>query len=191
MSAAKFKTMRHIETLRNYLNAVVRELLNRQEQHDQSKLQPPEVEILEEFTPRLRGMTYGSQEYRDCLAAMKPMIDHHNAHNRHHPEHHTAFKCINCHRPVREDDESCGFCGADKIMLEQYVVGIRAMNLIDLLEMLCDWKAAGLRHDDGDLMRSIKINQKRFGYSDELAGIFRNTAEWINAQEVYHRADES
>ena len=48
------------------------------------------------------------------------------------------------------------------------------MNLIDLIEMLCDWKA------DDDIMGSIDINQKRFGYSDELAQIFRNTAEVMN-----------
>ncbi len=159
MSDAKFKTMRHIETLRNYLNAVIRELLYRQEMHDQSKLQSPEVEILEVYTSKLRGITYGSEEYRECMRKMRPMVEHHNAHNRHHPEYHEN--------------------------------SIRGMNLIDLIEMLCDWKAAGLRHDDGNLMRSIEINRDRFGFSDELTQIFRNTAEWINGQRVYHKADES
>lgn len=40
------------------------------------------------FTPRLSGMTYGSQEYKDCLSEMGPGLRHHYAANRHHPEHH-------------------------------------------------------------------------------------------------------
>lgn len=54
------------------------------------------------------------------------------------------------------------------------------MNLIDLLEMLIDWKAAGMRHaDGGDIVKSIRINQERFGYSDELANFLFNTAEYL------------
>jgi hypothetical protein len=45
--------------------------------------------------------------------------------------------------------------------------------------MLCDWKAATLRHDDGDIRRSIEINQERFGYSDELKQILINTLPLI------------
>ena len=44
---SQFMTMRHIETVRNYLGACIRELLARQEQHDQSKLETPEVEMFE------------------------------------------------------------------------------------------------------------------------------------------------
>jgi hypothetical protein len=32
-----------------------------------------------------------------------------------------------------------------------------------------------MRHNDGDIWRSIEINQKRFGYSDELKAILQNT----------------
>jgi len=47
---SQLKTMRHIETVRNYLNAVIFNLLHRQVHHDQSKLQPPELEIFDEYT---------------------------------------------------------------------------------------------------------------------------------------------
>jgi hypothetical protein len=54
--------------------------------------------------------------------------------------------------------------------------GIRGMSLLDLIEMTADWKAAGERHaDGGDIMRSIALNQSRFGYSDELREILENT----------------
>jgi hypothetical protein len=159
MSQARFQTMRHIETVRNYLGACIRELLTRQEQHDQSKLDPPEVEAYDAITHQLRGLTYGSDEYREVMRAQRPAIDHHYQHNRHHPEFHAH--------------------------------GYRDMTLIDLLEMLCDWKAATLRHADGDIQTSIVINQNRFGYSEELATIFRNTIQWLDTQPVYHRAEES
>ena len=61
--------------------------------------------------------------------------------------------------------------------------GIKGMNLISLLELICDWKAASERHDDGDIMQSLEINQKRFNYSDELKEIFKNTILFFKEQE--------
>lgn len=60
---------------------------------------------------------------------------------------------------------------------EHYDNGIKDMDLVDLIEMICDWKAATLRHNDGDIYKSIELNQKRFGYSDELRQIFKNTVD--------------
>ncbi len=60
---------------------------------------------------------------------------------------------------------------------EHYGNGIKDMDLVDLIEMICDWKAATLRHNDGDICKSIEINQKRFGYGDELKQIFKNTVD--------------
>jgi hypothetical protein len=59
---------------------------------------------------------------------------------------------------------------------EHFENGIDGMNLIDLIEMIADWKAATLRHTNGDIMKSIEINKKRFGISDQLAEILLNTA---------------
>lgn len=42
--------------------------------------------------------------------------------------------------------------------------------------MLADWKAATLRHDDGDLKRSIDINAERFGYGEEIHTLLLTTA---------------
>jgi hypothetical protein len=53
--------------------------------------------------------------------------------------------------------------------------GIDGMNLFDVLEMFIDWTASTRRHADGDIAKSIEINKKRFGMSDQLAQIFRNT----------------
>lgn len=136
-------TLKHISLVQDFVEKVARNLLNRSTVHDQSKLKSPEKEVFDEFTPKLSGSTYGSDEYKSYLAGMKPALDHHYAANSHHPEH--------------------------------FPSGIQGMSLLDLIEMLCDWKAATLRHNDGDIIRSIDINQKRFGYSDELRQILLNT----------------
>lgn len=85
--ATNFETMRHIERVRNLLNMVIRDLSHRGEEHDQTKLESPEVELFTEYTNKLKDVTYGSPEYNSFLAAMKPALDHHYANNSHHPEH--------------------------------------------------------------------------------------------------------
>ena len=86
MSDSKYKTMRHIETIRNYLNLCIRELLNRQESHDQSKFSDQEIPVFDAYTHKLRGCTYGSDEYNQFLKEMQPALVHHYSNNRHHPE---------------------------------------------------------------------------------------------------------
>lgn len=60
---------------------------------------------------------------------------------------------------------------------EHFKDGINDMNLIDLIEMFCDWLAATSRHNDGNIRKSIEINGNRFGMSPQLIKIFENTAE--------------
>lgn len=59
---------------------------------------------------------------------------------------------------------------------EHFANGVDGMTLIDLIEMLVDWKAATERHADGDLSRSFEVNQPRFNISDQLRSILENTA---------------
>lgn len=56
-----------------------------------------------------------------------------------------------------------------------YPNGIDGMNLMDLVEMYCDWKAAVERTKDGDFNKSLEINEKRFNMSPQLVNIFKNT----------------
>lgn len=61
--------------------------------------------------------------------------------------------------------------------------GVNGMTLVDLLEMIADWKAATERMGGtGDLRKSVAFNKDRFGITDQLAEILLNTAEhfgWI------------
>lgn len=86
--ATNAATWAHIHQVRTYLTQFVDSLLTRMLEHDQSKLGPPEVELFAEYTPKLAGVTYGSDEYWKYLKEMKVALDHHYAHNSHHPEFH-------------------------------------------------------------------------------------------------------
>ena len=60
---------------------------------------------------------------------------------------------------------------------EHFPNGIKGMNLIDIVEMLADWKASCMRYKEGNILTSIENNVKRFNISDDLACILKNTAE--------------
>lgn len=158
---SRVATYEHIQTVQRKIGNVIADLQRRQIEHDQSKLVSPEVEIFDEYTPKLKNSTYGSEEYKSFLAGMKPALEHHYFNNSHHPEY-WAYNDATYY----EDDVRNG-------------KAISRMSLIDLIEMLCDWKAATARHSDGDIRKSIEINQKRFGYSDELKQIFLNTLKVV------------
>ena len=53
---------------------------------------------------------------------------------------------------------------------------VNDMTLIDLIEMLADWKAATERHHDGNLMVSIEKNADRFNYDNTLKNLLIRTA---------------
>lgn len=54
--------------------------------HDLSKYSRYEVRGYSKTLPKLRGTTYGSDEYKVLLEELKPVLAHHYRHNRHHPE---------------------------------------------------------------------------------------------------------
>jgi hypothetical protein len=60
---------------------------------------------------------------------------------------------------------------------EHFPKGINDMNLVDIMEMICDWKASSERQKDGNLLKSIEMNATRFGYDDQVKQIFINTAK--------------
>ena len=101
-------TLFHSQRVGELMVQVVKETLDRSTCHDRSKTEPPEVEVFDEFTPKLKNSTYGSAEYKGFLEAMGDGLKHHYANNRHHPEH--------------------------------FANGVNDMTLVDLIEMLADWR---------------------------------------------------
>lgn len=187
---SRVATYEHIQKVQEFVGRAVANLQERSLVHDRSKLQSPEVEVFDEFTPKLSGVTFGSDEYRAMTSAMKPAIDHHNEANSHHPEHY-RWCCPLCQGQfsgdqapvtVEPDNRFCPRCCPVGTLWEARLDekperGIQGMSLLDLVEMVCDWKAATLRHADGDIRRSLDVCQKRFGYSNEMRQILANTIE--------------
>lgn len=60
--------------------------------------------------------------------------------------------------------------------------GINDMNLVDLCEMLADWKASTERNANGNILTSLEINAKKFGIDAQLLGILRNTVNIFEQQ---------
>lgn len=143
LESSKEKTREHISLVARFLMQIANQLLERAQCHDNSKLQPPEVEVFAKYTAKLKDCTYNSDEYKQFLKEMKPALDHHYAHNSHHPEY--------------------------------YENGINGMNILDLVEMFCDWQAAGMRHADGNLKASIEKNTERFNLSPQIVDILNNS----------------
>lgn len=140
-------TYAHIAEVRDALLRLATDLIYRAHHHDRTKLIEPELSIFNEYTPKLRDSTYGSDEYKAFLDSMGEGLAHHYRYNRHHPEH--------------------------------FADGIAGMNLLDIVEMLCDWLAATKRHADGDIYRSVELNQERFGYDDQVKRLLLNTLELL------------
>lgn len=130
------ETVAHVRRVGNLMLAVIGNLQQRAVNHDDSKFSVEEFESFAQETPTLKGLTYGSDEYKAALARIKPALETHYSRNRHHPEHHPG--------------------------------GFKDMTLLDIVEMLADWKAATERHADGDLRSSIEKNAARFGYGDDM-----------------------
>jgi multimeric flavodoxin WrbA len=138
-------TIDHKQKVVYFIDKLIGSLFRKSVIHDDSKLESPEKEIFDKYTPMLKTCTYGGGMYKKYLQKMKVALKHHYANNSHHPEFYTD--------------------------------GIKGMTLVDLCEMIADWKAASMRHNDGDVLKSIELNQARFNYSDELKQILINTVE--------------
>lgn len=80
------ETLKHIKKVQMYLNDAAIEILKRANKHDDSKLESPEKELFDKYTPVLAKLKYGSDEYKESLKNLKPALDHHYKHNSHHPE---------------------------------------------------------------------------------------------------------
>jgi hypothetical protein len=80
-------TTLHIARVRALLDRCTIILLERGASHDASKLAKPEKVIFDAVGNRLALITYDGEEYKHSLADLKTALDHHYAHNTHHPEH--------------------------------------------------------------------------------------------------------
>jgi hypothetical protein len=56
---------------------------------------------------------------------------------------------------------------------EYHANGVKDMNLIDLLEMVCDWASASMTYGNTKMEDVLEEQRKRFGLSDSQVELFR------------------
>ena len=145
------ETWEHIDRVRHFLKLAINNLGSRGDEHDQSKLVEPELSAFDVATPKLAGLEYGSEEYKQSLRDLGPALAHHFEHNDHHPEH-----------------------------FENGVRGMSLMALIEMLcDWRAASERVKQRTDDPKKMASFEsglaYNKERFGISDDLYNVLVNT----------------
>lgn len=147
-------TLRHIRRVSGMLTEAAKDLLDRGKHHDYSKLVPPEKEVFDKYTPKLKDCDPSHPMYDKYREQMGVALEHHYHVNRHHPEFHKN--------------------------------GMNDMNFLDMIELIVDWKASSERHGGkGDVLKSVDVLQERFGYSDEMAQMMRNTINYMRDRGMF------
>jgi len=77
----------HTQEVIKRITLIAGELAVRGVNHDRSKFSPEEYPSFAGQTAKLKDLVYGSEEYHTALEKIRPAVDHHYAHNRHHPKH--------------------------------------------------------------------------------------------------------
>lgn len=135
----------HISNVKSKISKVINELKYRSHHHDDSKLVDPEYSAYKKFTPLLNDVEYQSDEYKKI-----------------------------CNTKVFAD--ACDHhCKSNRHHPEYYKNGIDGMDLVDLIEMISDWKAASERYQNASWSDGFKINCERFNVSPQLESILWNT----------------
>ncbi len=160
------ETRKHQQEVARCMTMFARKLLERAARHDASKLEDPERETFIEATKKLKDLEYGSDEYKASLKEMGPVLQYHYSKNPHHPEYY----------------EVNGFAVG--------VPPITCMNLVDVVEMACDWYASSQRGKDGSFRKSVAVNQERFELTPQLAGIIAQTKLYFESPEPIRFAQE-
>jgi hypothetical protein len=137
-------TEEHIKNVRGFLSDVVGNLSARSLIHDGSKLEEPEKPIYDECIPRIKEAE--------------------RLHGYGSPEYNEAARSMGTALQHHY--------GANSHHPEHYPNGVGGMSLMDVIEMLADWKASAKR---GNQKFDISFRARRFGISDELAEILENT----------------
>lgn len=145
MADSTADTLAHIHKVQKRLQEMINELTIRAAHHDESKLQEPEKSTLDAKANALATLRYGTPEYTAAMAAVD--MQPFLAHHYAHNSHHP----------------------------QHYEKGIAGMSLLDVVEMLCDWAAAGERTKEGSIAQSLGHNRMRFQIDDQLAAILENT----------------
>lgn len=136
---------KHRHRVFTYMSRIAREIMQRGNDHDQSKYSDQEFPVYARTIKEFDKHQFGTEGYKKAKESLGPALEHHFKHNRHHPEH--------------------------------FEMGIDGMTLVDLLEMVCDWKSATLNHPEkpGNMTKSLEMAIVKYNISPQLARVLYNT----------------
>ena len=150
---AELVTRKHIMRVQELMGDVACDIIRRGVEHDRSKFETVELEPLQKMQDLIDAE--GQAPYgSDEYKRRTALLG---------PmiEHHRAN---NSHHP------------------EYYEDGIAGMSLLDLIEMICDWKAASERGEESAINLTHSI--EHHGIDPQLAQILKNTAEVLGFEWV-------
>jgi len=78
----------HKRTVARFIQYGIEDLYVEAITHDDSKFSDEEYDLYAQVTPKLKHLTFGSEEYKEAVREMAPAVKHHVEHNRHHPDGH-------------------------------------------------------------------------------------------------------
>lgn len=84
---SKNDTIKHKERIKELIMIVCKELIKRSIKHDDSKLEDFEKKYFDKYTPVLKKLSYGKEDYKKSLEKLSVALKHHYKNNSHHPEH--------------------------------------------------------------------------------------------------------
>ena len=126
--------MRHRETVAEFLHNLSDYFRARAREHDQSKLMFDEFEGFARINRVARNHAYGTKEYEESMASEKEPGGAIHLHFSR-----------NAHHPEFHDSP-------------------KDMGLLDLMELVIDWKAATLTYGTNTLAESMPVQRKRFDF---------------------------
>lgn len=143
---SRAETLIHSQRVGEFLIQFAKQVLDRSWCHDRSKTVEPELDFVNRWQPRFANVPYGSEAWDQLRRAQ-----------------------------MAEDGQRLHF-EANRHHPEHHRNGVDDMTLVDLVELLCDWKAASERSGAGNLPISLAVNTGRYSLSMQLLQILVNTA---------------
>lgn len=172
---------KHIGKVQENMDRAIANLTVRAAHHDESKYSPEELGLVV-AKPSLDATEHGSAEEKAILQGLKKSLEHHYDNNSHHPEYYWFASCGACFKdyPRERAWSKCDDCGYDIFKQDGEV---DSMTLLDLIEMVCDWKAAGDMSEGGSFAGSVEYGTERFRLSPQLVSILKNTGKELGWME--------
>ena len=147
--------MRHCLNVKQALGKIISNLQNRAEMHDYSKLEDDEFDAVIHYQ-KLDGLKYGSDAYKAKMNEIRQFTG----------EGWHLHCQRNSHHPEHHQH-------------------IDDMNLLDIIEMVCDWKAANATYNtSGQSFRdSAAACMERYDFNDSQKWVIRQMIDILDSSE--------